>query len=156
MKKTTFIINKKNTNNFRTNDSKSTNYSKMLDNLIAANIIKTNPYLTTYNSDDTEIDNIINASKNLIDGCSLMDTTFKNAAKYLADYNKNKHTIKSKFIFGKTYKLSNGMNITFYDDEIQIGTNLYSYSDFGDIIFLKKLPSNIQKTIININIYLNK
>ena len=154
MKKTTFIINKKNTNNFRTNDSKSTNYSKMLDNLIAANIIKTNPYLTTYNSDDAEIDNIINASKNLIDGCSLMDTTFKNAAKYLADYNKNKHTIKSKFIFGKTYKLNNGMNITFYDDEIQIGTDIYSYSDFSDYNFISSLSPEIKKTIININIKL--
>lgn len=158
MKTTTFIINKNtNTNPFCTNCPKSTDYSKTLDNLIAANIIKNNPYLTNYSSDDAEIDNIISASSSkFIGGCGLIDAKFKNAAKFLTEYNKNKNNIKSKFIFGKTYKLSNGMNITFYDDEIQIGDNLYSYSDFGDIIFLKKLPDNIQKTIISINIYLNK
>lgn len=159
MKKTTFIINSNNTSangNNACTFCKSADYSKILDNIIADHIIATNPYLTP-TKDEIEIDNIINASKKhyiIIDGSNLKSDKFAKAANFLANYKKNKNTIKSKFIFGKTYKL-NGYNITFYDDEIQIGSNLFSYSDFSDALFLKKLPSPIQKTIININIYLN-
>lgn len=159
MKTTTFIIGKNNTsangNNFCT-FCKSADYSTILDNIIANHIIDTNPYLTK-TKDEIEIDNIIKASKKnciIIGGSHLKSDKFAKAANFLANYKKNKNTISSKFIFGKTYKL-NGYTITFYDDEIQIGSNLYSYDEFGDALFLSKLPDPIQKTIININIYLN-
>lgn len=158
MKKTTFIINKNNTNTSSSFCTPNANYSEILDNIIANNLKATNPYLTTFSEND-ELDNIINASKSkliLIDGSSyLKDDKFIKAANFLANYKKNKNTIKSKFIFGKTYKLSNGKNITFYDDEFQIGSSIFSYDDLASIKFLSTLPSDIKKTIININIYLN-
>lgn len=160
MKKTTFIIKNNNSNNSFCSTTKPANYSEILDNIILADIAKKNGYLTDYMNEDMELDNIINASKTkliFIDNSStLKNDKFIKAANFLANYKKNKKTISSKFIFGKTYKLSNGLNITFYDDEIQIGSNTYSYDEFGDTIFLNHLPSDIKKTIININIFLNK
>ena len=55
---------------------------------------------------------------------------------------------------GKIYRLDNGLPIIFYNDEIQIGTDIYSYSDFSDYNFISSLSPEIKKTIININIKL--
>ena len=155
MKKTIYTFNN-NTNNA---SFPNTNYSKILDDLIAADLIKKNSYLKNYTTAGTIDDDFIDcmmkdsAKKHsgiFIDSIALKDDNkFIKAANFLANY-KKKADIASKFIFGKTYKLTDGTPIIFYDDEIQIGFDLYTYDDFKDIIFLKKLPTTAKNIIINI------
>lgn len=148
MKHTTFKIdNTSKTNNFRNNTA---NYSKILDDIIANNIIKKNEYLT--NIADDFIAKMMKASdsKPIYTSSTLKDELkFIKAANYLANYNKIK-TNKIPFILGKTYKLIDGTPIIFYDDEIQIGFDLYSYDDFKNIYFLNTLPKTTKNIIINI------
>ena len=158
MKKTIYTFNN-NTSNNNFPGTTTTNYSKILDDLIATNIINKNSYLNKYTTPGTTYDDFIDcmmkdsAKKHtsiIIDSIALKDDNkFIKAANFLANY-KKKADIASKFIFGKTYKLTDGTPIIFYDDEIQIGFDLYTYDDFKDIIFLKKLPTTAKNIIINI------
>lgn len=135
----------------------TTNFSKILDNLILSNIKSTNTYLNLEDEAKKKEDDLIgllikDAKKNnsyLIDSDYLKDDFIK-AAAFLANYNKKKTTYKLPFILGKTYKLIDGTPIAFFDDEIQIGMDLYSYSDFKNIKFLNALPSTKKTIIINI------
>ena len=155
MKKTIYTFN----NNTNNTSFPNTNYSKILDDLIATDLIKKNGYLKNYTTAGTIDDDFIDcmmkdsAKKHsgiFIDSIALKDDNkFIKAANFLANY-KKKADIASKFIFGKTYKLTDGTPIIFYDDEIQIGFDLYTYDDFKDIIFLKKLPTTAKNIIINI------
>lgn len=154
MTHTTFhIIEKTNKQN---TFCESTDYSKILDNLIATNIAECNPYLnaTTPKKDFISLMMKDSAKKH---GCSIntgcylkMDPEFIKAANALAEYSKKKASKKLPFILGKTYKLIDGTPIIFYNDEIQIGFDLFSYDDFKNITFLKGLPSSTKKQIINI------
>ena len=144
------IANTSNNNTFL-----GTNYSKILDNIIATNIKDTNPYLgKTYNKDYDEISAIIADSKKKHSfglDCSLLgeNDKFLKAANFIANYGKT--TYKTlPFIYGKTYKLIDGTPICFYDDEIQIGMDLYSYDSFSNTAFLKTLSAPTKKIIINI------
>ena len=140
---------------FKFNDNKkyttpSNNYSKTLDDIIASSIIKKNSYLFDTTPTKTTIfaDKIVDdAFNNIVIGAALKDSDFAKAAKFLANYNKTK-TIP--FIFGKIYKLSDGTPIIFYDNEIQIGADCYSYSDFSSLNFLDSLTTDFKKTIIDI------
>lgn len=157
MKKTIFTLNN-NTNKSTFPITSTTNYSKILDDIIATDIINKNSYLKKYTSAGTIDDDFIDcmmkdsAKKHnsiFIKGFALKDDNkFIDAANFLANYKKNK--ILSKFTIGETYKLNDGTPIIFYDDEIQIGFDLYTYDDFKDIIFLKKLPTTAKNIIINI------
>lgn len=143
MKTYTFNTNEfKNNNNiiidtFRT--EAHYDYSKMLDDIIAADVIKKNTYLF-----DTTPS--INISSNLKDET----TEFIKAAKFLATYKEPKKENKLKFIIGKTYKLIDGTPIIFYDDEIQIGFDVFKYSDFAMSTFLEHLKPSTKKIIIDI------
>ena len=144
MNKYTFKIN----NNTTSTTFPTTNYSKIIDNIISTNIIKANPYLKK----DDLIDNLIEDSKKY---CSTtitsghLDTDFIKAANFLANYKKS-NTIKLPFICGKIYKLIDGTPIAFYDDEIQIGYDIYKYTDFTDIKFLNAIGNTTKNIIINI------
>ena len=81
------------------------------------------------------------------------DTLFAKACDILANYGKKKNTMKG-IKLGKIYRLENGLPIIFYNDEIQIGTDIYSYSDFSDYDFISSLSPEIKKTNISINIKL--
>ena len=78
---------------------------------------------------------------------------FAKACDILANYGKKKSIMKG-IKLGKIYRLENGLPIIFYNDEIQIGTDIYSYSDFNDYNFTSSLSPEIKKTIISINIKL--
>lgn len=149
MKTTVFTINKNN-NNY------GTNYSKILDNLILDSLIKNNSYLfksAKKKSDDDLIDAMfddINTYK-----CKHLkaDDDFISACNFLANYGKtNTYTIPYKM--NTLYRLSDGTPIIFYDNEIQIGTDLYEYNMFSDINFISNLKPEMKKIIININIKL--
>lgn len=137
---------------FKTNNNtfsfpESTNYSKILDDFIANNIKENNKYLT-----DAIIKHDLGINTdNIVTGSSLLKSNnkFAKAANFLANYAKfNKRSIPFKF--GKVYKLANGTPIIFYDDEIQIGFDLYSYADFANFNFINLLSENTKKTIIEI------
>lgn len=161
MKKTIYTFNN-NTSNNSFLSTTTTNYSKILDDLIASDIIKKNNYLKNYYSTPSN-DTISCALKEIfkkpadiiIDSIALKDNNkFIKAANFLANY-KKKSNLPSNIIFGKTYELSDGTPIIFYDDEIMIGFDLYSYDDFKDITFLNLLPKKTKSAIINITTIIN-
>ena len=139
----------KTSNNTTTNTfsfRKNTDFSKILDDLINDNLKKNNSYITdAILKHDLGINNdtIIIGSSNLKN-----DDKFIKAANFLANYSKQKKNLPFKY--GKVYKLVNDTPIVFYDDEIQIGFDLYSYSDFANLNFIDSLKENVKKTIIEI------
>lgn len=152
MKHTIFSINNSKTNN--TSFLNNANYSKILDNIIATNIMDSNAYLKNYSMYEniTKSLNEKDASTKhttILCGCPLKSDKFAKASAFLANYGK-KNNAKLPFIYGKIYKLNDGTPIIFYEDEIQIGFDLYTYSDFGNTLFLKSLTPATKKTIINI------
>lgn len=141
---------------FTDNNIKNTNngniYSQILDDIILSTVKKNNSYLFNTKKED---DDLIDAMFNELDHTYIYkrDSLFANACKILANYGKKKSIMKD-IKLGKIYRLENGLPIIFYNDEIQIGTDIYSYSDFSDYDFISSLSPEIKKTIININIKL--
>ena len=141
---------------FTDNNIKNTNngniYSQILDDIILSTVKKNNSYLFNTKKKD---DDLIDARFNELDHTYTYkrDSLFAEACKILANYGKKKSIMKG-IKLGKIYRLENGLPIIFYNDEIQIGTDIYSYSDFNDYNFISSLSPEIKKTIININIKL--
>ena len=141
---------------FTDNNIKNTNngniYSQILDDIILSTVKKNNSYLFNTKKKD---DDLIDAMFNELDHTYIYkrDSLFAEACKILANYGKKKSIMKD-IKLGKIYRLENGLPIIFYNDEIQIGTDIYSYSDFNDYNFISSLSPEIKKTIININIKL--
>lgn len=155
----TFTFKSNNNNNNSTiflNNGYTTDYSKTLDNIIAADIIKKNSYLfdtpTSTISDADLFSSLIDDNKPIIlTGSKLKaDDKFIKAANFLANYKTYKKTYNIPYILGKMYKLSDGTSIIFYDDEIQIGFDTYKYTNFGNLSFLNGLATTTKNTIINI------
>ena len=153
---TTYTFGNKNTSknnnifSFPKSSSKP-NYSKILDDIIIADVINENSYLFG--------NSIAKAAKKIEDACIFdallgkKSTKFDNAVKFLANYKKLKKNYTIPYILGKMYTLTDGTPIVFYDDEIQIGFDTYKYSDFSDPLFLSSLNNNTKKLIINIYTY---
>ena len=142
---TTYTFGKKNTNNginFFPASSKP-NYSKILDDIILAGVIKDNSYLFDKTIEDDLSDIIINAK-------TKKDIELSKATKFLANYKKAKKIYNLPFKLNTTYTLSDGTPIIFYDDEIQIGFDYYNYADFSDIAFINTLTPKKKKIIIDI------
>ena len=77
-----------------------------------------------------------------------ISTEFAKAAAYLASYKKPNN--KLNIVIGKTYLLTDGTPIIFYDDEIQIGFDTFKYSDFAMSSFLENIKPSTKKIIIDI------
>lgn len=151
MKRYTFNIdNNKSTNNtINACTFCKPNYSKILDHIIATNIISSNKYLSDYYNPKKNPSGLSDAFIDANLSCPLKDgELLYTAAKKLFDL-KNKKSI----IFGKKYTFD-GSTIIFYDDEIQIGCHTYKYDDILDYTFLNKL-SEPTKKIIKIAIKIN-
>ena len=143
---------------FNNNTANTTNngniYSKMLDDIILDTVMKNNSYLykTKKEKEADLIDAMFaNIGHTYIDKSLKSDDLFTKACKILAGYNKKK---AKGITLGKVYRLTDGTAIIFYDDEIQIGTDLYSYADFNDYNFISGLTPEKKKIIIEINIKL--
>lgn len=170
MKKYTFNIkdNKSNTTTFRTNNRKS------LNDIIAADIIKKNPSLfghtglynnisldNDYLVDSDYIDDLYrscvsdhNTAKRttiIFNRSGLKDNAFINAANFLANYKSHK---THKYALNTIYYTADHTPVVFYEDEIQIGYDIYKYDQFDDIDFLNGLTTETKKIIINISIKL--
>ncbi len=135
--------NNKSYNTFLGNTS-STNYSKILDDIILSDIIDKNSYLFSKpkTEDDYLTDIILNAKTE-------KSKLFK-ATDFLANYSKNKNKYILPFKLNTTYTLTDGTPIIFYDDEIQIGFDYYKYSDFMNLSFINSLTPKKKSIIINI------
>ena len=149
---TTFDIKFNNSTANTTNNGNI--YSKMLDNIILDTVMKNNSYL--YKTKKEKEADLIDAMFADIDHTYISeslksDNLFTKACKVLAGYNKKK---AKGITLGKIYRLSDGTAIIFYDDEIQIGTDLYSYADFNNFDFISGLTPEKKKIIIEINIKL--
>lgn len=151
MTKTFSFTSKKNNNNnkFFLNTG-TTDYSKAIDNIILSDVINKNKYLFDdynykYTTDDTPI---------ILTGSNLKaDDEYIKATKFLANY-KNLAK-KGLYSLNKMYTLDDGTRIVFYDDEIQIGSLFYKYSDFGNASLLNNITEPTKKIIINIYINLH-
>lgn len=141
MKTYTFDINNKKTSNYSFLNNSGINYSKVLDDLIAADVMDKNYYLKSYNDGDDIIDNIIYSSS------TSNNSKFAKAANFLANYKKSK---KHPYKLNTVYYLSDGTPIMFFEDSIQIGFDLYYFDDFNKDIFLGKLTPSFKETIITI------
>jgi hypothetical protein len=145
----TFTFGKTNNNknySFLANPS-STNYSKILDDIILADIIDKNQYLFDKTKKESADIFLGNTSDDIIltGGPKLYD-----AAKFITNYKLYTKKYKLPFILGKMYTLTDGTPIVFYDDEIQIGFDVYKYSNLSNLSFLNALNTNTKKIIINI------
>lgn len=143
MKTYTFNANEcNNTNNFINSFfHTTTDYSAILDDIIADDIVKKNSYLF----DASTSVNITNNSNNSFD-----PKEFAKAVEFLANYNKPKNNKKLNIIIGETYFLMDGTPIIFYDDEIQIGFDTFKYSDFAMSSLIENLKPSTKKIIIDI------
>ncbi len=144
MTKTFTFGTKKNNNSmiFSSNDKLHflPDYSKILDDIIVADIKKKNNYL---------FDTIYTSTPKYSHLKDDEDTLIK-AMKFLANYKTIKKSYKLPYILGKMYTLGDGTPIVFYDDEIQIGFDTYKYNDFLNFSFLDGITDNTKKIIINI------
>ena len=66
-----------------------------------------------------------------------------------------KHIYKKYYKLNTMYTLADGTRIVFYDDEIQIGSLFYKYSDLNNLAFLNTISEPTKKIIINITINLH-
>lgn len=149
MKKYTFKLNNNNNNpkftttTFRT---KSTDYSKILDDLILDDIIEKNSWLDINNTEEKFIDNIITESYKYTT-TPIIDDAFNKAAAFLANYNKSTFIPYKK---DKTYELSDGTIITITDDYIHINDRMYFFNLFESPSFIATLTPKEKKTICTI------
>lgn len=151
MKTTIYSFNTTN----KTNNN--ADYSKILDSIIADTLMKNNKYLfkgAKKESEDALIDALfadINKSENTpLKG----DIEFAKACEFLANYGKKKKAFDIPYKLDTLYRLLDGTPIIFYDDEVQIGTDIYKYSDFDNLDFINGLKPETKKLIINIKIKL--
>ena len=145
----TFKTNKANNGTIFSSNNKlnyEPNYSKIIDDIILADIKKKNDYLFETPTSKLYYSPIILNDSTLKDN----KPSLANAIKFLANYKSYKKSYKLPYILGKMYTLSDGTPIVFYDDEIQIGFDTFKYSDFNNLSFLNGLTDNTKKIIINI------
>lgn len=127
------------TNEFNNNNNQfftDTDYSEILNAIITDDVIKKNDYLFNKNTTESYNNSSSTDLNNLL-----------KAANYLANY---KQPNSKKFAYGKTYYLIDGTPIIFYDDEIQIGFDVFKYDDFGIDAFINNLKPSTKKLIIDI------
>lgn len=154
MKHYTIKINDKKNNNFSFRNIFN-NPSEDLDDLILSNMKKMNPYL---NNDNTLDAMFIDAGLDIDDKIIIsnrdysyllkdsFDTEFAKAAKFLAKY-----TPKKKY-----YTLYKSNDITFFEDEIQIGDTLIPLYMLESSKYYNTFTPATKNTIINIFISINR
>ena len=149
MKNYTFTLNndtKNGSTKFYNPFYKSTDYSKILDDLILDDIIDKNSWLN-YNTSNDELTTAFITGGKKYDNTSIFDENFKKAANFLANYGKK--NIFYPFKKNKTYELSDGTIITITDDYIHINEKMYFFNLMDDTFFLNLSPKE-KKTICTI------
>lgn len=166
MTKYTFNLNSNKNNNsncpFYNKCKKSTDYSKMLDDFILADLKEKNPWLYG------------NSSKTITNTCPFIDNT--DTIKIKINTSTIGNDLESAFLFGgktynlsdaykflanlgntcpfkknTTYKLSNGSIMEITDDYIHIDEKMYFFNLMDDTFFFN-LNNDLKKTIATIYI----
>ena len=137
MTKYTFTLKNNNNNTFFTPSSKSTDYSKMLDDLILSDLINKNPWLKTTKKNTSTIilDNLYG------------DSLDKKVCSYFANCKLGNNC---PFIKDKIYYLTDGTPFYLTDDYITIGFDTYYFYEFGKPTFFYNLSESMKKTICEI------
>lgn len=140
MTKYTFSLkNNNNTTTFFTPSNKSTDYSKMLDDLILSDIINKNPWLKTEKNNNSTI---------ILKDIDLYgDSLDKKVCSCFANYKLGNNC---PFIKDKIYYLADGTPFYITDDYITIGFNTYYFYEFGKPMFFSNLSESMKKTICEI------
>lgn len=148
MKKYTFTLNNNNNNNTSYNPFyKSTDYSKILDDLILDDIIDKNSWLN-YNKPSDDLTAAFITSKPKYTNSLGFDSDFAKAKDFLANYGK-KTIFNYPFEKNKKYELSDGTIITITDDYIHINDKMYFFNLMDDTFFYNLTPKE-KKTICTI------
>ena len=146
MKKYTFN-NLNNTNKFNTSFNpfytESTDYSKILDDLIFDDIMDKNPWLNEYTKNN--IDALIIADKKPI---KTNDSDFIEAFNFLKNYNEN--NISKYFIKDKYYELSDGTLFCISDNYIYMNGKFHWFDDIKKKNFYTLFTPAEKKTICTI------
>lgn len=129
-----------NTNN--KSDNNKSNFSKILDNIILSDIINQNSFLKK-NKQKKNIIKFTDTPKYTMD--------IFEALGILSNYSKKNETKIDKGIL----QYINNIPVIFYDDEIQIGFDIYSYDDLDNINFINSLTPKAKEDIIKISIKIN-
>ena len=146
MKKYTFTLNNNNNNNTSYNPFyKSTDYSKILDDLILDDIIDKNSWLN-FDKPSDELTTAFITSKNTY--TTSYDSDFEKAKDFLSNYGK-KTIFNYPFKKNKKYELSDGTIITITDDYIHINEKMYFFNLMDDAFFYNLTPKE-KKTICTI------
>ena len=143
MTKYTFSLKDNNKTNNTFCGNTSTNYSKILDDLINADIKEKNPWLFTNSTPKTE------TIKIKINGKTTNTFDMSDIYKFFNGY---KFTKNCPFIKDKIYYLADGTPFYLTDDYITIGFNTYYFYEFGMPTFISSLSKDIKKTIATIYI----
>ena len=141
MTKYTFSLkNNNNTTTFFTPKSKSTDYSKMLDDLILSDLINKNPWLKTTKKNN-------NSTIILKDIDLYGDSLDKKVCSYFANCKLGNNC---PFVKDKIYYLADGTPFYLTDDYITIGFDTYYFYEFGKPTFFYNLSESMKKTICEI------
>lgn len=139
MKKYTFKLNNTpKTNNVNNNE----NYSKIIDNIISANIRKNNPWIEQKSNTKNININIHHPKKVYTLDFNDYDDVF-DAIKYIYGYKKEKPLYD--------FKLADGTPVKMFSDEIQIGYDLIPLTSFTREYY-GMLSESTRKHIIDITI----
>ena len=143
--KYTFSLKDNNKTNNTFCGNTSTNYSKILDDLINADIKEKNPWLFTSTSSTPKTETI----KIKINGKTTNTFDMTDIYKFFYGY---KFTDNCPFIKDKIYYLADGTPFYLTDDYITIGFNTYYFYEFGTPTFISGLSKDFKKTIATIYI----
>jgi len=148
MKKYTFNLNNDNTTGFNTTFcnsfyTKSTDYSKILDDLIFDDLMDKNPWLSQYTKNNIDAINIINTQQ-----IANTDDDFIKAFTFLKNYNTN--NIGKYFIKDKYYELSDGTLFCISDNYIYMNGKFHWFDDMKKKNFYTLFTPAEKKTICTI------
>lgn len=171
MKNNTYFINSNKSNTISSNNnsgSTTTSYSKDLTDLIFSNIKKKNPYF--FDDDYKKPNNIIIIKKKKNDEDDFLKAAIKDAKKKkyiilndnkktiigdIIDYHKIIDTITNYKNNGPSFYLGD-IPITFFEDEIQIGYDIFAYDDLLNEDYFFSLPEEKKNILLEITIEINK
>lgn len=158
---TKYTFNLKNNSNNTSNTcpffnkcNKSTDYSKILDDLINADIKEKNPWLYTTSNSYTP-GNTIKINYNINDDDDIITTACKTleyndalnkAFKFFANYNIGTCPFKTNTL----YKIGDDIKFMILIDGILINDKMFFFDDFNDYSFLNLLTKKEKKTIATI------
>ena len=158
MTKYTFSLNNNNST-FCAPKYKSTDYSKVLDDLINADIKDKNPWL--FNTDSAckatcPLNNICTTKINITDSDDIITTAcktleyednLKKAFKFFANYNLGGFC---PYKMNKLYKINDDIKFMILIDGILINDKMFFYDDFNNLSLMSALSANMKKTIATI------